>query len=981
MPNMTNTGTRDIPLKFACKLSRIVNSQWENGSFINKVTLITADLLHYWFSKSWTLERSKNFHDGQKQAILNTVYCHEVLKAQSAPDIYSAVSDEDTQEFIDAEFIACIQKEKFSYPKYCIKMATGTGKTWVLNALLIWQYLNAKYTAAQNNSGGKNVKYTKNFLLVAPGLIVYERLLDAFKGKQKEGGLRDFNTSDIKSNEELFVPEKYRQTIYSFVQNSVVEKHEIAKKTTGDGIIAITNWHLLAGIEKEENENTIETAGFSFSQTKEMASELLPVSPGISAGHSLDVLDGKFFNGGELEYLSNLPNICVFNDEAHHIHENITDGITSEVEWQKALNEISKGKGSNFLQIDFSATPYNVTGSGQRRTKHYFAHIIVDFDLTTAMRQGLVKSFVLDKRKEIADLANSEIEFKAIRDGKIVIGLSEGQRVMLRAGLKKLKILSDNFAKPPKMLIVCEDTQVAPFVVDFLKTEGLAEDEIMQIDSDKKGSIPQAEWAVIKQRLFSIDKYKSPKVIVSVLMLREGFDVNNVCVVVPLRSAEAPILLEQVLGRGLRLMWREPEYNDTKAENRKNLYELKTAPPSLYDILYVVEHPKFEQFYEDLDNSIVVNDKRETVDRKDILGDIITVGLKENYKEYDLFFPIITKEKEETLSDKEISLDSLKSFSHYKLEQLKAMVPKDNDAHFVSEEPQIRTRFGEYRVSGDLFTAKNYNEYLQRLLIVVTNNITKISERGYRDLPLIQIRQEALVSAIDKFIRTKLFGQIFDPLADNNWRVLMLSKAGIAEHIMKELSAAVYNMQNAVDVSEAVVVKKYFSQVSALKIRENFALDIVKSVYVKTGYPSNKGGFEKDFLLYCDADGKVERLIKISDTSHIFAKFKYVRTDGMLASYYPDFMVKIESDIYVAETKSEKDAAGDLNVLQKQKGALEWIAKINELKAQDRNNSVWHYVLIDDKTFYALKSANASITDIFNRCLLTNARIESRLDI
>ena len=70
----------------------------------------------------------------------------------------------------------------------------------------------------------------------------------------------------------------------------------------------------------------------------------------------------------------------------------------------------------------------------------------------------------------------------------------------------------------------------------------------------------------VKERLFNIDKYESPKVIVSVLMLREGFDVNNICVIVPLRSTQSAILLEQTVGRGLRLMWREPEYSEEFVE-------------------------------------------------------------------------------------------------------------------------------------------------------------------------------------------------------------------------------------------------------------------------------------------------------------------------------------------------------------------------------------------------------------------------------
>ena len=61
----------------------------------------------------------------------------------------------------------------------------------------------------------------------------------------------------------------------------------------------------------------------------------------------------------------------------------------------------------------------------------------------------------------------------------------------------------------------------------------------------------------MRERLFSVDSHATPRVIVSVLMLREGFDVNNICVIVPLRSSQAQILLEQTIGRGLRLMWRD----------------------------------------------------------------------------------------------------------------------------------------------------------------------------------------------------------------------------------------------------------------------------------------------------------------------------------------------------------------------------------------------------------------------------------------
>ena len=134
-------GTGEKPLELAEKLTALVNAAFESGAMLEKVTPTTRNLLRYWFSPTFTDARHVNFHAGQKQAILNTIYVHEVLHSQSVFDTYNAVD-----EHLLAEMgLAHIQGAKYEYPKYCLKMATGTGKTWVMHALLVWQYLNAKH--------------------------------------------------------------------------------------------------------------------------------------------------------------------------------------------------------------------------------------------------------------------------------------------------------------------------------------------------------------------------------------------------------------------------------------------------------------------------------------------------------------------------------------------------------------------------------------------------------------------------------------------------------------------------------------------------------------------------------------------------------------------------------------------------------------------------------------------------------------------
>ncbi|MHB1687906.1 MAG: DEAD/DEAH box helicase family protein [Ignavibacteriaceae bacterium] len=949
MATPTNIGTRELPLKFAAKVSEQANAEFINFQF-STATPITNELLRFWFSDAFSELREFNFHLGQEQAILNTIYMHEVLKVNNVTDMYAKCG----KDILDDEgFLFEIQKPKYQHPKYCMKMATGTGKTWVMHALLIWQYLNAKYEET------KNGRYTKNFLLVAPGLIVYERLLDAYLGKQSESGYRNFSTSDMKVFEKLFIPDSFREEVFGFIQSSICQKEEIGRKVTAEGMIAITNWHLLAGSEEEESE---EDPGF-LENVPQNINELLPISPGTSAGHSLDALDSNFLAGAELEYLASINDLAVFNDEAHHIHDNKTYGEIKEVEWQKSLNYISQPKGTKFIQIDFSATPYDVTGSGQKRTKHYFPHTIVDFDLATAIRHGLVKTIALDKRKEIAAM---DLDFKAERDGNKAVSLSEGQRVMLRAGLTKLKLLESKFVqikdeKYPKMFVICEDTSVSPLVIQFLLQEGFGEDDVMQIDSDRKGNIPTKEWSQIKQRLFNVDKHGQPKVIVSVLMLREGFDVNNICVIVPLRSAQAPILLEQTIGRGLRLMWREPEFKDIKDESRKQLLLEKKEPDSLMDILHIVEHPKFVEFYDELMKENLAGTTEGT--GGGVTGDIITVSLKENYKDYDLFWPTIVRDSEEELREVIIDVEKIKPFTIYTIEQLEMFINREGDV-FFSEEMTVKTRFGEYVVKGDLFDAKSYNEYLSRVVNIITNAIVNIGVRKQKAFPFLQVNHVELVRAIDFFIRHKLFSQDFNPLVNNNWKLLLIAKSGIIDHMMKELGEAIYNAQQNISVTEAVVIKSYFSDVETLRMREKYCLPLEKTIYEVQSYPSNKGGLEKAFMEYVDAQTDTISFIKINEYYHDFAKIFYVREDGLLAPYSPDFIVQTASGIYIVETKAQTNLSQG-NVKQKQRATIDFIERVNKLNPENRMGKEWSYALLGENTFYSFKERGATPTEMF----------------
>ncbi len=974
----------NVSLELAKRLSETVNDAWESGELMERVTPTTQELLKFWFSEEYCSLRNRNFHAGQRQAILNIIYLHEVMGVRNVLDYYQQL----TPDLMPVVDLGALSQQKYQMPKYAVKMATGTGKTWVMHALLLWQMLNARHsltpvggdlkspTPEMGISNPHQQRFTKNFLIVAPGLIVYDRLLDAFCGRmQRDKQERDIETNDFYLNQEVFIPVHYRQEVFSFIQNNVVTKDEgIGRKTTGDGLIALTNWHLFEnqGLTPDPSPTG---EGSNQLSVPEMIEQLLPIRPGKAAGNDLGMLDRRYLRGSELEYLAGLEDIMVINDEAHHIHElKQKSGIANllqpeEVEWQKGLNAIAEKKGERFFQVDFSATPYDQRGSGKKAQKCYFPHIIVDFDLATAMRKGLVKTLLLDRRQELTEL--KDLDYKAVRDERNkVCDLSDGQRLMLRAGLAKLRILEKDFTekdstKNPKLLVICEDTAVSPLVEHFMLDEGLAKDEVVTIDSNQKGEITEEEWKGIKEKLFNIDKYQKPKVIISVLMLREGFDVNNICVIVPLRSSEAPILLEQIIGRGLRLMWREDWAQSIKEMDRKRVIQLHSQPKTYIDMLSIVEHPAFRHFYDELfEQGLAVEDTGEAGEGGST-GDLIKVGLREGYEQFDFEWPIIVRDAEEELEDAEIDINTLQPFTAFPLDRLRQFLAQDGET-FISQEAISKTQFGRYKVTANLFTAASYNEYLQKLLRTITLRFDRVTSHREMPVPNLQINEAQTIAVVDRYIRTRLFGQPFNPFNGSDWKILLSKDAIVTKHIIEEMARAIFNLQNNIMTTDAQVMHTRFSSVVEIKMRETYSVETHKTIYERQGYPSHGGGLEKAFIDFLDKDGEVERFLKISENMHPFAVIYYMRRDGLMATYHPDFMVATREKVYLIETKGN-DKLFDKNVRQKQTAAVEWTRKINELKPEERMHRKWEYVLISEDNFYGLAANGATITDICDR--------------
>ena len=936
------------------------------ADILELVTPTTAELLKWWFGEDMTASRpSLNFHAGQKQAILNTIVAHEVLGSTTLLDLYQQAAPD---ALLAGTRLNEVAQAKHAHPKYCLKMATGTGKTWVLQALLIWQLLNKTAALAE---GMDDARFTRQFLIVAPGLIVYERLLDAFCGKLVEGGngARDFSTSDMAKCADLFIPEAYRDQVFGFVRGNVCNKTEIGLKATGNGLIAIANWHLLAegdAAPELEDEESINAPGAPLAP-EQIVKAVLPLMPGRAAGNSLDTLDRRYARGNVLEFLAKLPELMVFNDEAHHIHEIKREGESTEVEWQKSLSRIAETKGRRFVQMDFSATPYNDVGSGKNKRKLYFPHIITDFDLKSAMRAGLVKSLVLDRRKEIGALP---LEFKAERDENGNPTLSEGQRVMLRAGLQKLRKLEADFAKidptrHPKMLVVCEDTTVSPLVAQFLQQEGLGEDEVMTIDSGKKAELGEKDWVSVRERLFSVDHHATPRVIVSVLMLREGFDVNNICVIVPLRSSQAQILLEQTIGRGLRLMWRDDEYADLKRENRERI-NAGQEPGSLLDVLSIVEHPAFQSFYDELIKEGLAGTTGDNTDGSSATGDVVAAELREGFEAFDFGLPFIVQEADEVRDHQALDVGSLPAFTAMTVQTLTGLLGKGDT--FISQDLQSATLFGDYRVDGAVMNVSGYNDFLARLTRRIAQALShplpksnKIS--SHAAAPYLQVNTAELTGWLDDYIWTQLFGAAFNPMADENWRVLLLQP--VVDHITKVFAVALIEAEQQHVTGQTEVRPRYLSEVRKLMMRESNSVAVAKCIYTRLGWPSRNGGLERAFIHWAQADTSVQAFCKISENRHTFARLRYVKDDGLPAFYSPDFLVRTAQAVYLVETKAQQQTIHP-NVQRKLKAATAWCQRINNLPEDLRAGLPWHYVLLAENVVYEWQGKGARLGELLD---------------
>ena len=242
-----------------------------------------------------------------------------------------------------------------------------------------------------------------------------------------------------------------------------------------------------------------------------------------------------------LERIKSLRDLVVLNDEAHHVHN-------EQLAWSKSLLAIQealpRGLGA---WLDFSATPKDQNGM-------YFPWTVVDYPLAQAVEDRIVKAplIVANRNQPTEDPVGVSKE-----------NVAEKYGYWLQAAVRRWKQhrkVYKGLGIRPVLFIMAEKSVYADALGEYLwNTKGLGfrESEVLVIHTDTTGEIRKKDLELARQVARDIDDPENRiKAIVSVMMLREGWDVRNVTVVLGLRpfTAQAEILPEQVIGRGLRLM-------------------------------------------------------------------------------------------------------------------------------------------------------------------------------------------------------------------------------------------------------------------------------------------------------------------------------------------------------------------------------------------------------------------------------------------
>ena len=606
-----------------------------------------------------------------------------------------------------------------------------------------------------------------------------------------------------------------------------------------------------------------------------------------------------------LERVKSLKDLVVMNDEAHHVHD-------EDLQWSQSLLAIRRALPQGLaLWLDFSATPKDQNGM-------YFPWTVCDYPLAQAVEDRIVKAPLI---------VTKEDDPKQPKDdpgGVTKDNIGEKYGYWLRAAVQRWKEhdkVYKHLGTRPVLFIMAEKNVYADAIGKYLwktKEFALKEAEILVIHTDAAGEITKKDLDMARAAARDIDRAESKvKAIVSVMMLREGWDVRNVTVVLGLRpfTARAEILPEQVIGRGLRLMAQvSPDRTQTlEVLGTRNLLNVLRAQLEAEGV--GVASTKI-----DPPSPVIISPIRER------LAHDIAIPITKPSLEHDI----------RKLSELKVEvLDAI-----YEQEDLTEPFRVKLKLEFATTETEVH--------QADITPGELPPAY--ELLASITNKVI--------DLAKLPNRFAELYPTVRDYVATRCFGKSvnFEDEALRSHLSRLELQEGIAKCLARKISELTIE-RRAIEFDKADF---RLSETKPFSWRRNLPpLEAKKTIF---NYVATYNDFERLFAEFLDSKATdVLRFASLGTTeqgeSGSQFRVDYLKPSGAIGFYHPDWVVvqKAQTDEvnWIIETKGrvwEGTAAKD--------DALKtWCERVSAA-----TGTTWRYVRVNQKSFHA--DSYATLQDV-----------------
>ncbi|MFC2009285.1 type III restriction endonuclease subunit R, partial [Chloroflexota bacterium] len=592
--------------------------------------------------------------------------------------------------------------------------------------------------------------------------------------------------------------------------------------------------------------------------------------------------------------IRDVDELAVLNDEAHHIHD-------PRMAWFKSIEDIHnrlKQKGSALsLQVDVTATPKHNNGA-------IFVQTIADYPLVEAISQNVVKHPVLPDAPSRAKLQERKsAKYTEKYADYVHLGVVEWRKAYdehLKVGMKAV------------LFVMTDDTRNCDEVASYLEaTYPELKGAVLTIHTKKNGDISETatgkdkeelDW--LREQANSIDSFDSKyKAVVSVMVLKEGWDVRNVTTIVGLRpySAKSNILPEQTLGRGLRKMY----------------------PGDVEEYLSVVGTDAFMDFVESIQAEGVVLERRRMGDHTEPTTPLVVEVDRDNTKKdidaLDIRVPVLTprayREYKNLASLNVGNLGNRRvAYRVYRPEELREIIFKDITTGEVAHVTLL-----------DAGGVADYRSVLGYFAQTIMGDLRLVS--GY----------DVLYGKLKTFVRDYLFDCVVDLEAPNTLRNLSEVEATrtLIEAMKKAINALTVQDRGDAEIRDTIKLRE--TRPFVTKAKEYLVPK--KSVFNRIVGDSH---FELLFARFLDECPDVVAFAK----NYFAVRFKldYVNIDGDISNYYPDFIVRTTNgSVFIVETKGQED----LDVPLKMARLAQWCQDVNEVQ----QDAQFDFVYVDMESF------------------------------